>query len=138
MWAMPLLRNGSYRRQPTRQPSQERWRSGPPPSTRGESDELQRDLGNLNAASNITVTMASGYPVLKCFTSTGVTCVSGMSGRPSANGIQVKQQATVPTFFGNAIGVRFAEPLGDGHRRCQRRQGHADGRDDHRRYDSNQ
>lgn len=61
--------------------------------------------GNQNAASNLNVTMASGYPVLKCFTSTGVTCVSGMSGVPAANGIQVKQQATVPTFFGNAIGI---------------------------------
>jgi Flp pilus assembly protein TadG len=61
--------------------------------------------GNQNAAPNLTVTMASGYPVLKCFTSTGVTCVSGMSGVPSANGIQVKQQASVPTFFGNVIGV---------------------------------
>ena len=49
--------------------------------------------------------MASGYPVLKCFTSTGVTCVSGKSGVPSANGIQVKQQATVPTFFGNVLGI---------------------------------
>ncbi len=49
--------------------------------------------GNQNAASNLNVTMASGYPVLKCFTSTGVTCVSGMSGVPAANGIQVKQQA---------------------------------------------
>jgi Flp pilus assembly protein TadG len=58
--------------------------------------------GNLNARSNLTVTMASGYPALKCFTSTGVTC----TGSPSANAIQVKQQATVPTFFGNVIGVR--------------------------------
>ena len=49
--------------------------------------------------------MASGYPVLKCFTSTGVTCVSGTSGVPSTYGIQVKQQATVPTFFGNVIGI---------------------------------
>ena len=61
--------------------------------------------GNKNAASNFTATMASGYPALKCFTSIGVTCVSGKSGVPSANGIQVKQQATVPTFFGNVIGI---------------------------------
>jgi Flp pilus assembly protein TadG len=61
--------------------------------------------GNKNAPANLTVTMASGYPALKCFTSIGVTCVSGKSGVPSANGIQVKQQASVRTFFGNAIGV---------------------------------
>ena len=61
--------------------------------------------GNKNAPSNVNVTMASGYPVLKCYTSIGVTCVSGKSGVPAANGIQVKQQATVPTFFGNAIGI---------------------------------
>jgi Putative Tad-like Flp pilus-assembly len=61
--------------------------------------------GNKNVPSNFAATMASGYPVLKCFTSTGVTCVSGKSGVPSANGIQVKQQATVPTFFGNVLGI---------------------------------
>ena len=61
--------------------------------------------GNKNAPSNLNVTMASGYPALKCFTSIGVTCVSGKSGVPSANGIQVKQQASVPTFFGKAIGI---------------------------------
>jgi Flp pilus assembly protein TadG len=57
--------------------------------------------GNQNARLNLTVTMASGYPMLKCFTSTGVKC----TGSPSANGIQVKQQASVPTFFGKVIGI---------------------------------
>ena len=87
--------------------------------------------GNKNAPSNINVTMASGYPALKCFTSIGVTCVSGKSGVPSANGIQVKQQASVPTFFGRRDRRQFSEHLGDGHCRCQRRQGDADGRHDH-------
>ena len=59
--------------------------------------------GNRNAPSNLNVTMASGYPLLKCFTSTGVTCVSGKSGVPSANGIQVKQQASVPCWSLTAL-----------------------------------
>lgn len=62
--------------------------------------------GDNNANANVTVTMASGYPMLKCFTSTGVTCVSGKSGVASANGIQVKQQASVPTYFAKVFGVR--------------------------------
>ncbi len=57
--------------------------------------------GGKNAISNLTVTMASGYPVEKCLTSTGVSC----SGPDSANAIQVKQQATVPMFFAQILGV---------------------------------
>lgn len=36
--------------------------------------------GNSNSNANVVVTMASGYPALKCFSSTGTTCVSGKSG----------------------------------------------------------
>jgi Flp pilus assembly protein TadG len=57
--------------------------------------------GARNVMPNLTVTMASGYPVLKCFTSTGVSC-SGSSG---ANGIVVSQHATVPTFFADILGL---------------------------------
>jgi hypothetical protein len=54
----------------------------------------------LNPISGQTVTMASGYPLLKCLTSTGVPC----SGPNSANAIVVKQQVTVPLIFGGLFG----------------------------------
>ena len=57
--------------------------------------------GGRNVMPNLTVTMASGYPVLKCFTSTGVSC----SGSSAANGIVVSQQATVPTYFAELLGL---------------------------------
>jgi Flp pilus assembly protein TadG len=61
--------------------------------------------GKQNARANLTATMASGYPALKCFTSTGVTCLSGKSGVASANGIQVRQQASVPMYFARIFGL---------------------------------
>lgn len=58
--------------------------------------------GGLNTHSNLlNVAMVSGYPLLKCFTSTGVSC-STPSGY---NGIVVKQQATVPMYFAKVFGV---------------------------------
>ena len=57
--------------------------------------------GNLNALSNLNVTMVSGYPQLKCLTTTGFSC----SGSDNANAIVVKQQVTVPTFFARAVGI---------------------------------
>ena len=57
--------------------------------------------GDSNAISGQTVTMATGYPQLKCLTSTGVSC----SGPDSANAIVVKEQATVPLIFGNVFGM---------------------------------
>jgi Flp pilus assembly protein TadG len=56
--------------------------------------------GGKNANANLTVTMASGYPVLKCFTSTGVPC----TGPDSANAIVVLEQATVPLYFAKVLG----------------------------------
>ena len=58
--------------------------------------------GKKNASTNLTGTMASGYPVLKCLTSTGISC----TGPDSANAIQVKQQATVPLYFGGVLGLK--------------------------------
>jgi len=58
-----------------------------------------------NASSGMTVTMASGYPVLKCFTSTGVSC----GGSSSANAIVVKQQATVPLYFAPIFGINSVQ-----------------------------
>lgn len=56
--------------------------------------------GGSNAISGQTVTFVSGYPQLKCLTSTGVSC----SGTDAANAIVVKQQATVPLIFGKLFG----------------------------------
>ena len=44
--------------------------------------------GQKNASSNLPVTMASGYPKLRCLSSTGISC----TGPDSANAIQVKQR----------------------------------------------
>ena len=60
--------------------------------------------GDKNASSTYTATMVSGYPLLKCLTSTGVTCVT-VGSQTSANAIQVKQQAIVPMFFAQIFGV---------------------------------
>lgn len=50
---------------------------------------------NKNALAGRYVQMVAGYPQLKCFASTGVSC----SGPDNANGIIVKQTATVPMAF---------------------------------------
>jgi len=55
----------------------------------------------LNPISGQTVTMASGYPMLKCLKSTGVPC----SGPDSANAIVVKQQADMSLVFGHLFGA---------------------------------
>ena len=56
--------------------------------------------GSKNVIGKVTVTMASGYPQAKCFQSTGASC--GVSG---ANGVIVKQVATVPTNFARLLGI---------------------------------
>jgi len=62
--------------------------------------------GNKNAQGNLTnVAMVSGYPLLKCLTSLkniGMACVSPAS----ANAIQVKQTAQVPTIFAGIFGFK--------------------------------
>lgn len=62
-------------------------------------------VSDKNASTGLTVTMASGYPMLKCFTSTGVPCSGGSS---SANAIVVQQQATVPLYFAPIFGINTA------------------------------
>jgi len=57
--------------------------------------------GGYNANRNLTVTMAPGYPQLKCLTSTSVSC----SGSDSANAIVVVEQATVPLYFARILGI---------------------------------
>ena len=61
--------------------------------------------GQKNAlGGGVTATMVSGYPVLRCLTSTGVVC-AGTELANGANAIQVKEQATVPMWFAQILGV---------------------------------
>ncbi|HWB47730.1 MAG TPA: pilus assembly protein TadG-related protein [Stellaceae bacterium] len=57
-----------------------------------------------NAGSGVTATMATGYPQLKCFTSTGVPC----GGSSAANAIVVQQKATVQLYFAPLFGINTA------------------------------
>jgi Flp pilus assembly protein TadG len=57
---------------------------------------------NKNAMNNVYVQMASGYPQLKCFSSIGISC----TGTDSANGLVVRQTATVPMWFASIFGVK--------------------------------
>jgi Flp pilus assembly protein TadG len=57
--------------------------------------------GQRNAISGLQAHMVAGYPQLKCFSSTGISC----TGPDSANGIVVKQTATVQTWFAQILGV---------------------------------
>src|SRR5208283_2013706 len=56
---------------------------------------------NKNIDNNLYVQMASGYPKLKCFTSTGISC----TGPDNANGIVIQQTATVPMWFASIFGI---------------------------------
>ena len=59
-----------------------------------------QSYSTLNPIKEATVTMAAGYPKLKCLTSTGVSC----AGTDSANAIVVSMQATMPLVFGGLVG----------------------------------
>src|SRR5205814_9031531 len=56
--------------------------------------------GNRDASAELNVARASGYPALRCFSSTNIPC----SGSDSANGIVVKQQTNVALFFDKIFG----------------------------------
>jgi Flp pilus assembly protein TadG len=74
----------------------------------GTATQYSSTSGNLNTIGKITATMVSGYPQLKCFTSTGVACVTlsnGNGGTVPVNGIVVKQTASVPTTFARVLGI---------------------------------
>lgn len=58
--------------------------------------------GQKNASTKLPATMMSGYPKLRCLTSTGVSC----TGPDSANAIQATEQATVPMYFGEVLGIK--------------------------------
>jgi Flp pilus assembly protein TadG len=57
--------------------------------------------GGKNLIPGVTVTMASGSPQMKCFTSLGISC----TGVSAANGLVVTQTAAVPTFFARVFGI---------------------------------
>jgi Flp pilus assembly protein TadG len=56
---------------------------------------------NQNVDPNVYVQMSSGFPKLKCLTSTGVSC----AGPDSANAVEVQETANVPTWFGGLFGI---------------------------------
>jgi hypothetical protein len=61
---------------------------------------------NKNNDPSLTVTWASGYPLLKCFNPTNWgACTTNQTPATSANGIEVRQLATVPLFFGRIFGI---------------------------------
>ena len=57
--------------------------------------------GGRNARSDMTITVANGYPKAKCLASTGVLC----DNASRANAMVVQQQAIVPTTFGRLFGI---------------------------------
>jgi len=59
--------------------------------------------GGKNVSSLLgTVTMVSGYPLVRCLTSLASSCPSPAYG----NAIQVKQQAAVPMYFARLFGIK--------------------------------
>jgi Flp pilus assembly protein TadG len=56
-----------------------------------------------NSLSGVTATMVTGYPQLKCLTSTGITC-AGTERTGGANAVAVSEQATVPMWFAQILG----------------------------------
>ena len=54
-------------------------------------------------AGGVTGSMVSGYPRLRCLTTTNVNCV-GTELAGGANAIQVSEQATVPMWFAQILG----------------------------------
>jgi hypothetical protein len=60
--------------------------------------------GSKNAQPDLTITMASGYPQLKCLTSTSTVCTGASAPNPNANAIMVEEQAQVPFFLGRIFG----------------------------------
>jgi hypothetical protein len=63
----------------------------------------QYSSSGTNSLNNFgqSVSMASGYPTMKCLQSTGVSC----NGPDKANAIMVTQNAVVPTFFARLFGL---------------------------------
>jgi hypothetical protein len=66
-------------------------------------------IGGKNVISGLTnVAMAAGYPALACYSGAvtrGLACSTNQTPATAANGIQVKETASVPLFFGRMFGV---------------------------------
>ncbi len=60
--------------------------------------------GAKNAQSGLTITMAAGYPLLKCLTTISTTC-TGSTTNGSNNAIEVEEQAQVPFLLGSVFGL---------------------------------
>jgi Flp pilus assembly protein TadG len=60
--------------------------------------------GSKNAQPGLTITMAAGYPELKCLTSISVACSPSNAANPDANAIMVQEQAQVPFLLGQVFG----------------------------------
>lgn len=56
--------------------------------------------GGQNAVGGVPVQSVSGYPMTRCLTSIGVSCV----GSPASNAVVVSQTASVPTYFTKLFG----------------------------------
>jgi Flp pilus assembly protein TadG len=60
--------------------------------------------GSKNVQKNLTITMATGYPQLKCLTSITTICTGSTAPNPNANAILVEEQAQVPFLLGQVFG----------------------------------
>jgi Putative Flp pilus-assembly TadE/G-like len=78
---------------------------GTPVATATSYSSVTASPANKNNDPSLTVTWASGYPLLKCFGNIGGGCSTNQTPATSANGIEVRQLATVPLFFGRIFGI---------------------------------
>jgi Flp pilus assembly protein TadG len=70
------------------------------------ANSYSAQAGDKNAADNVTVTMVPGYPKLEYFKTTGIQpAITAECPNPGCNGIQVKEQAVVPTYFTRIAGI---------------------------------
>ncbi len=76
---------------------------GTPITTAISYSSLTSSPAGKNPISDVSPVMAAGYPALQCF-KYGPACTTNQTPATSANGIQVKQNATVPLFFANILG----------------------------------
>jgi hypothetical protein len=60
--------------------------------------------GAKNAQPDLTITMVSGYPKLKCLASTSIVCTGASAPNPDANAVMVQEQARVPFLLGQVFG----------------------------------
>jgi Flp pilus assembly protein TadG len=76
---------------------------GTPITTATAYSSVNGSLPNKNNITGVTTVMVAGYPALQCFKA-GPACSSNQTPPTSANGIQVRQTATVPLLFARILG----------------------------------